>query len=65
MVFEEKNIKKKLQPKVQSELTKELKRNPSGNEIYKRIKFHIKARDFSLLTTGVTVLIIAIFFEQF
>jgi hypothetical protein len=65
MVFEENKINQKLRPKVQSELAKELKRNASGDEVFKRIKFHLKSRDFSLLLSGVFILIIAIFFQQF
>jgi hypothetical protein len=65
MVFEEQKIKKKIRPKVQAELAKELKRNASGDEIFKRITFHLKSRDFSLLAAGVAILIVSIYHGQF
>jgi hypothetical protein len=65
MVFEETKIRKKIKPRVQAELTKELARNPSSDEIFKRTVFHLKSRDFSLLATGVGVLITSIYFGQY
>jgi|SaaInlStandDraft_5_1057022.scaffolds.fasta_scaffold154237_2 hypothetical protein len=59
------SAKKKLTSRAQRELTKELKRNPSGSEIFKRIEFYLRCKDFSLLLAGIIILIVGIFTKQF
>lgn len=65
LVFEEGKYKKLIRPKVQSQLARQLKKNPSGLEIERRIQFYLRARDFSLLIVGLVIIILAIAHQQF
>ena len=65
LVLDDSHYKKRIMPKVQSELAKELKKNPSSKEIYKRLQVHARSRDITLLMTGVIILCMAFGFERF
>lgn len=64
LVHNDSAFEKRVKPKVQSQLAKELKRNPSSKEIYQRMAFNLKARDFTLLLTGVLVITLGILFGK-
>lgn len=65
IIFDQNTLEKNLAPVVNKELAKELKRPPSKNEIFKRVLFHIKARDISLLITLLYVVVLGIIFDRF
>jgi hypothetical protein len=65
LVVNEAKYQKRMKPKVQSQLTKELKKNPSNDQIFKRLIFYTRARDVNLALFGILILILAIIFNQF
>ncbi len=65
LVVNDKKYQKRLKPRVQSELAKELKKNPSNDLIFKRLVFYTRARDFNFALFGILILILAIVFKQF
>jgi hypothetical protein len=65
LVNNERALKKKYTPLAQRDLTKELKRNPSGQEIFNRVQFLMRSKDFSLLLVGLINLILGILNGQF
>lgn len=64
LVFNDQVYKNQLKSKVQKTLNKETGKNPSQTDIFKRIDFLIKGRNFLLLLTAIGVLAMAIFFRQ-
>lgn len=65
IIFDETTLEKRLTPKVAIELQKEKKKPASKADIFKRVLFHIRARDITLLTTFFLVLSIGIVFNRF
>lgn len=65
VIFDEDTLEKRLTPKVTLELQKEKKKPASKSEIFKRVLFHIRARDISLLISFLLIIIIGIIFNRF
>ena len=65
LVINDAKYQKAMKPRVQSQLTKELKKNPSNDQIFKRLIFYTRARDVNLAFFGISILILAIIFNQF
>lgn len=63
-VLNEKTQEKKYTPIAQSELTRELKRNPSGKEIYARVRFYVRSKDAALILTALSIITLAIMFQK-
>ena len=64
-IFDENTLEKKLTPAVRKELQKEKKQPPSKQEVFNRVKSHIRHRDFTLLFTILIVVMGGIIFEKF
>jgi len=65
IIFNEKILEKRLTPQAIKQLQKELSKYPSKNEIYKRVMFHIRSRDLSMLICTVGIIIIGIIYRRF
>ena len=65
LILNESHLKEKLRTRVQRDLSKENKKNPSRNEIFKRIQFILMAKNLTLLLAGTAVIIMAIYFQKF
>ena len=65
VIFNEAILEKRLTPKVSIELQKEKKKPASKSEIFKRVLFHIRARDISLLLSFISIIMIGIVLDRF
>ena len=65
VIFDEATLEKRLTPKVSAEMQRQNKRPPSKAEVFKRVLFHIRARDASLLISFLAIIIIGIIFDRF
>lgn len=65
LVLSDPSYKEKLTPRVKNTLQKENKKNPSKSMIYKRVEYIIKARNFSLILSGIIILCISIALGRF
>ena len=65
VIFDEATLEKRLTPKVSKELQREKNKPASKSEIFKRVLFHIRARDISLLLSFIAIITIGIIFKRF
>jgi hypothetical protein len=65
IVLDEQQYGAKIKGLVTRLLSKELGKTPSTTQIFNRIKFHILARDTSLVLSGLALIFSAIFFNRF
>lgn len=64
IVLDEQKYGVKIKGYVIRMLSKELGKTPSTTQIFQRIKFHIMARDISLLIAGLSLVFSAIIFQR-
>jgi hypothetical protein len=65
IIFNEVVLEKRFTPIVQSNLSRENGKPASSKVIFDQVQFHIKARDYSMLGTGLILLLMALLFQKF
>lgn len=64
IVLDEQNYGARIKNRVTRQLLKESGKHPSRDQIFKRIEFSVRARDFSLLVAALSIITMAIIFKK-